>query len=821
MSKKMLINATHAEENRVAIVEDGILSELDIEITGQEQTKGNIYKGVVSRVEPGLQAAFIDFGSARSGFLQMGEIHPDLFPARDPDKKERPRINDILHRGQELLIQIVKEERGNKGAALTTYLSLPGRYMVLMPQTRTQGISRKINEESERKKLKEAMKVLELPQDMGYIIRTAGIGKEPEELKRDLDYLLRLYKNILRLKENAKAPALVYRESNLIIRSVRDYFMPDMDEVLIDDPKVFKETRDFFEHLMPEHARLVKLHQERRPIYSRYQIEEQIENLTRNHVDLPSGGSIVIDPTEALVAIDVNSGKMATEKGVEATAFKTNLEAVTEVARQLRLRDLGGLVVLDLIDMRDRKHIREVEKTLKKALKDDKARVTVGRISQFGLLEMSRQRIKSTLAAAAYNTCPHCGGSGRMMTAEARALAFLRRIHAGVAKGQIGRVEGRLPLDVAAYLLNNKRRDLYDLENRLNLTIALEGRTDFLSNQMELELVRRSEIDSPAPTVAQDQPATAEAARSEQQAEPDSPLVVGTRKDEEGTAEEEPKKRRRRRRRRSRRSSEGSTEATESAAAEAGKDGEPPAETKPEAADAGEVPTEEKPKRPRRSRKKADESPQESAPQIDAAADAPAEEKPQRPRRTRKKPVEVVATTGVPAAVPETSEETPAEEKPKRTRRPRKKAGDTIAPAEAAAATTTETTAEPAAEEKPKRRGRPRKKTEETVTKEPSATTISAEAPTEEKPKRTRRPRKKAEGTSTASETAPAAPAPAEEPKTEEKPKRRGRPRKKAEEPAAAVTPAPETSGEASAEEKPKRRGRPRKKPVEPVPEDS
>jgi ribonuclease E len=458
MSKKMLINATHPEEHRVAIVEDGLLVELDIEITSSEQTRGNIYKGVVVRVEPGLQAAFVDFGGARPGFLQIGEIHPSFFKnVQGGENKGRPRINDLLRRGQELLVQVVKEERGTKGAALTTYLSLPGRYMVLMPESDTKGVSRKIEQESQRKKLKETMNSLELPDNIGYIVRTAGIGQKKTELKRDVDYLIRVYEKILELAKEIKAPALIYKESNLVIRSIRDYFSSDIDEVLVDDPGAAQEAKEFFEEVMPEYAKLVKLHQERRPIFARYQIEEQIEAITRNKVSLPSGGSIVIDATEALVAVDVNSGKMAGEQGVEATAFKTNMEAAAEIARQLRLRDLGGLIVIDFIDMRDRKHAREVEKRLKDALKADKARVTVGRISQFGLLEMSRQRIKSVLAAAAYLPCPHCGGSGLIKSAETQALDFLRRVYTGMAKGHIGRVEAEIPLDVASYILNNTR----------------------------------------------------------------------------------------------------------------------------------------------------------------------------------------------------------------------------------------------------------------------------------------------------------------------------------------------------------------------------
>jgi ribonuclease E len=497
MSKKMLVNATQPEENRVAIVEDGILTELDIEVVGREQTRGNIYKATVVRVESGLQAAFVDYGGLRLGFLQMGEIHPDLFKAADPneERKGRLRINDVLRRGQEILVQVVKGERGNKGAALTTFLSLAGRYMVLMPESDSTGVSRKIEEDSVRKKLKATMNSLDLPKNMGYIVRTAGVDQTKEELKRDFDYLVRVYENILALAKKAKAPALIYKESNLVIRSIRDYFTPDIDEVLVDDPKVAQEAKDFLQQVMPECVKLVKLHQEKRPIFSRYQIEEQIEIISRNKVLLPSGGSIVIDRTEALVAIDVNSGKMAGEHGVEATAYKTNLEAATEIGRQLRLRDLGGLVVIDFIDMRERKNNRDVEKAIKESMKSDKAKVSFGKISSFGLLEMSRQRIKDALAEGTFLVCPHCEGSGRLKSPEAQAVAALRKIQGGIAKGHIARVEVDIPLDAANYLLNAMRDELFELEQHNLVEIMVRGRADMIASQIEIVCIRREKED--------------------------------------------------------------------------------------------------------------------------------------------------------------------------------------------------------------------------------------------------------------------------------------------------------------------------------------
>ncbi len=500
MSKKILINATHPEENRVAIVENGVLTELDIEVAGREPTKGNIYKAVVVRVETGLQAAFVDYGAERLGFLQIDEInYSTVKPDYNTDDNRRPRINDLLHRGQEVLVQITKEERGTKGAALTTYLSLAGRYMVLMPGSQTRGVSRKAESDSQRKELKKAMSSIDLAEGIGYIVRTAALDQSREELERDYRYLIRLFESIKELEQKVKAPALIYKESNLMIRSIRDYFTTDMDEVLIDDPQVFKEAKDFFQMVMPDHVHLVKLHQERRPIFSRYQIEDQIETLSRNKVTLPSGGSIVIDPTEALVAIDVNSGKMASEQNVEATATKTNLEAAEEVGRQLRLRDLGGLIVIDFIDMRERKHMRQVENQLKKSLENDKARVSVGRISQFGLLEMSRQRIKAALTEGSYLTCPHCNGSGHLKSPETQAVALLRKIHASAAKGQVSRVDAQMPMDVTSYLLNNKREELVDMERRYQLQIHIHGNRDFTADQIEIEIQKKEKEKSSQP----------------------------------------------------------------------------------------------------------------------------------------------------------------------------------------------------------------------------------------------------------------------------------------------------------------------------------
>ncbi len=495
MSRKMLINVLHPEEARVAIVQDGRLMELNIEISGKEQTKGNIYKGVVVRVEPGLQAAFVDIGQKKPGFIQMGDLHPESWQWRDDipeeERKRRPRIQDVLRRGQELIVQVEKDARDMKGAALTSYLSLPGRYMVLMPGDDAAGISRKIEDNATRKELKTLVAELQVPTGYGYIIRTEAVGRSAEELKKDLDYLIGVHERILSHAAQSKGAGEVYQDAGVIIRTIRDYFSDDIDEVLVDDKAACQQAVDFFKEIMPGCERLVKLHKEKRPIFSKYQLEEQIDQLYEKRVPLPSGGSLIIEPTEALVSIDVNSGKSSGEKGVEDTAFKTNLEAAAEVARQLRLRDLGGLVVIDFIDMRENRHNKEVERALKDALKSDKARVNLGRISQFGMMEMSRQRIAKNINDAIHLECPHCEGRGRVKSVEAMAVSFLRKVHAAAAKGQIAEVRGGLPLEVAYFLLNRKKRELAQIENDYEIVVTIKGKPSFLLNQLELETVRK------------------------------------------------------------------------------------------------------------------------------------------------------------------------------------------------------------------------------------------------------------------------------------------------------------------------------------------
>jgi len=495
MSRKMLINVMHPEEARVAIVQEGRLMELNIEISGKEQTKGNIYKGVVLRVEPGLQAAFVDIGQKKPGFIQMGDLHPDFWQWRDDipveERKRRPRIQEVLRRGQELIVQVEKDARDMKGAALTSYLSLPGRYMVLMPGDDAAGISRKIEDNSTRKELKALVADLQVPEGYGYIVRTEAVGRTSDELKKDLEYLVGVHERIQQQAAKVKGPAELYHDAGVILRTLRDYFSADIDEVLVDDKAAYQQAIEFFKELMPGCEKLVKLHKEKRPIFSKYQLEEQIDQLYEKRVPLPSGGSLIIEPTEALVSIDVNSGKSSGERGVEDTAYKTNLEAAAEVARHLRLRDLGGLVVIDFIDMREAKHNKEVERTLKEALKMDKARVNLGRISQFGMMEMSRQRIAKNINDAIHLECPHCEGRGRVKSVEAMALSFLRKVHGAAAKGQVAEVRGGLPLEVAYFLLNRKKRELAQIENDYEIVVTVKGKPSFLLNQLELEVIKR------------------------------------------------------------------------------------------------------------------------------------------------------------------------------------------------------------------------------------------------------------------------------------------------------------------------------------------
>ncbi|TXH15380.1 MAG: Rne/Rng family ribonuclease [Gammaproteobacteria bacterium] len=469
--KRMLINATQAEELRVAIVDGQQLYDIDIEQPAKEQKKSNIYKGRIVRLEPSLEAAFVDYGAGRHGFLPLKEISRDYFvPGVDANKAG---MKEYLREGQEVVVQVDKEERGNKGAALTTYISLAGRYMVLMPNSPTAGgVSRRI-EGDDRQALKQTMDALVIPDDMGVIIRTAGMGRDADELQWDLDYLIQVWKAISQAALSKPSPFLIYQESRLIIRALRDYMRPDIGEILIDTDEVFDQARAFMGTVMPGNVNRVKRYRDDVPLFSRFQIEHQIETAFARQVNLPSGGAIVIDHTEALVAVDVNSGRATKGSDIEETAFKTNLEAAEELARQLRLRDLGGLIVIDFIDMENSKNQREVENRLRDALRFDRARVQMGKISRFGLMELSRQRLRPALAETSYIPCPRCTGTGHIRSTESAALHILRILEEEAMKENTGAVHVQVPVDVATFLLNEKRPDIQAIELRHKVTILL------------------------------------------------------------------------------------------------------------------------------------------------------------------------------------------------------------------------------------------------------------------------------------------------------------------------------------------------------------
>ncbi len=471
--KRMLINATQKEELRVAMVDGQRLYDLDIELPGREQKKANIYKGKITRIEPSLEAAFVDYGAERHGFLPLKEVAPSCFTKQPEDSNARLNIKDVLTEGQEVVVQVDKEERGNKGAALTTFISLAGRYLVLMPNNpRAGGVSRRI-EGDDRAELREAMAGLEMPEGMGVIVRTAGVGKGTEELQWDLDYLLRLWGAIETASKEKPASFLIYQESNIIIRAIRDYFRNDIGEILIDDKSVYDYAHDFMRQVMPHNLKKLKHYDDTVPLFSRYQVESQIETAFQHEVRLPSGGAIVIDRTEALVSIDINSSRATQGGDIEETALNTNLEAADEIARQLRLRDLGGLIVIDFIDMTPSRNQREVENRLRDALKVDRARVQVGRISRFGLLEMSRQRLRPSLGESIQITCPRCKGEGSIRNVESLSLSILRLIEEEAMKEKSARIEAQLPIQVATFLLNEKRVAVSEIEARHGIHVVL------------------------------------------------------------------------------------------------------------------------------------------------------------------------------------------------------------------------------------------------------------------------------------------------------------------------------------------------------------
>jgi len=493
--KKILINATQPEEVRVAMVDGQKLYDLDIENRQRIQTKANVYKAKVTRVEPSLEAAFVDFGADRHGFLPLKEISPEYYRSRAPENEGKVRIKDVLKEGTEVIVQVDKEERGTKGAALTTFISLAGRYMVLMPNNpKAGGISRRIEGE-DRSDLKDSLAQLNLPDGMGVIIRTAGVGRSTEELQWDLDYLLQLWDSISKANEESKAPVLIYQESDVIIRAVRDYLRDDIDQVLIDDEAAYNRAAEFVGMVMPRYKNRLKRYEDPLALFNRFQIEGQIETAFQREVRLPSGGSIVLDPTEALISIDINSARATKGGDIEQTALQTNLEAAEEIARQLRLRDLGGLVVIDFIDMSSNRNQRAVENRIREALELDRARIQVGRISRFGLLEMSRQRLRPSLGETSGIVCPRCTGQGTIRTTKSLALAILRLIQEEAVKERTGEVQAIVPVDVSAFLLNEKRGDINDIQSRSGVRIVVVASPYLDTPHFEVRRLRDDEVD--------------------------------------------------------------------------------------------------------------------------------------------------------------------------------------------------------------------------------------------------------------------------------------------------------------------------------------
>src|SRR4051812_46008720 len=628
MSTRMLIDARHPEETRVAVVTGNRIEEFDFESAEHKQLKGNIYLAKVTRVEPSLQAAFIDYGGNRHGFLAFSEIHPDYYqiPKADRDAllreeaehaaeeerlrseelyddepedraedaepsddvgegdsngdeaaepansnrspvdesaadelrqrrqnlRRRYKIQDVIQRRQVLLVQVVKEERGNKGAALTTYLSLAGRYCVLMPNTtHGGGISRKISNGADRKRLKSIMADLKLPSTMGLIVRTAGLSRTKVEIKRDFDYLARLWDEIRERTLGSTAPALIYRDSDLIKRAIRDLYHRDIDEVIVEGEEGYKAARGFMKLLMPSHVKRVSLHSESTPLFQRYGVEDQLSAMYQPLVQLKSGGYLVINPTEALVSIDINSGRSTREHNVEQTAFMTNLEAAQEIARQLRLRDMAGLVVIDFIDMEQSSHVRKVEKAMKEALKNDRARIQVGRISSFGLMEMSRQRLRTGVLEASTKPCPHCDGTGLMRTAASAGLSALRIIEDEAARGRGERIMLRAGREAAIYVLNKKRIELADIEQRYGVSIEVAIDESFEGARMTVESSGpRPTVVPRAEPVAVDEPEDDEPLADEDEGDDADEETVEISLEREDRAEAGEGDRRRRRRRR-------------------------------------------------------------------------------------------------------------------------------------------------------------------------------------------------------------------------------------------------------------------------------
>jgi len=491
MSKKILIDASQKEEFRVAIVKDGILEDFYIQTLSLRQKVGNIYKGIVENIDHRLQACFVNFGQKKNGFLPTEEIHPQYWAVSD--NKDIP-IDMRIQKGQEVLVQVVKDMPGEKGAYLTTYVTLAGRYMVLTPGRDTIGVSRKIEDEKERKRLKRIATTLPLPSYMGCIMRTASEGIRKREILRELNRLLRLWTQIRERAKRGPSVTLIHEEQDICFRTLRDHYSRDIDEIWVDDTGLYKRLKQYMKILSPRDQKKIRLYKEDIPIFDRYNIEDQIERIYSRRVDLRSGGYIVVDSTEALIAIDVNSGSTIAGENRESMAFIINMEAAKEIPRQLRLRDIGGLVVIDFIDMKQREHIRDVEKRVREEIKKDRAKVELSRISKFGLMELSRQRLNPSIELKSYQVCPTCRGRGKVISVESASASILRNIKSIASKGGVKEVVATLPLDVASYILNAQRKELLNMEERFNMKIIIQGNEKIGSGESHIDFIRSDQI---------------------------------------------------------------------------------------------------------------------------------------------------------------------------------------------------------------------------------------------------------------------------------------------------------------------------------------
>ena len=493
MKHIMLVNAVHKEQMRMATVnEKGILVDFNIEMPTKEPITGNIYKGRVLKVERGLQAAFVDYGGSKDGFLPLKDVNQDYFTESENGQSNG---KSVLKVGQEIIVQAIREAIGNKGALLTSYVSLPGRYVVLLPNKPGSGISRKVEDEEDRQKIKNIMKQIKIPENMGFIVRTAGFNRTKQEIARDYQHLVRLWKEINKKAKSIHESSMIYQETDFGVRSIRDYLTSEIEEIMVDDLETFRKMRAYLRAISPRNIRMLNHYKEKTPLFDSFNLEEQIRVIYQERVELKSGGHIVINPTEAMITIDVNSGRGSNKKNIEETAFKTNIEACEEIARQLRLRDLGGLIAIDFIDMMDKKHNADVEKSFKKALSIDKARIQLSRISKFGILELSRQKKQSTIQEISYTKCPYCKGNGLRPSLEAAALGAFRKIESEAVKGICCELKIILPHEIADYILNRKRSELLDLESEFDIALNIAGSAEIPWENVEIQQIMKEHAD--------------------------------------------------------------------------------------------------------------------------------------------------------------------------------------------------------------------------------------------------------------------------------------------------------------------------------------